>query len=293
MSAGARGPLFVRETGLALRYALTLLLGASLMVLDHRYDALGAVRSATAVVMHPVQTVLAWPFERLADMFGFFSRHQTLVQENQRLRQETDRLATDLQALQSLRRENTQLRALHGLELPPGRRALTAEIVAAPADPLTRRLVINRGSREGVTPGLPVVDANGLLGQITRVHAFSSELTLVVSRRQMVPVESQRTGQRLLTRGVGSDSLIEISYLDQHSDLQAGDLLVTSGLDGVFPRGIPVARVLQVRQPQGASPFSRAHCSPIAGSGLNRPVRVLLLLTALTPAAPPSPEEPS
>lgn len=292
MSAGARGPLFVRETGLALRYALTLILGVSLLVLDHRYDALGALRSAAALVMHPVQTVLAWPFDRLGDIFGFFSRHQALVTDNQRLLREAERLVTDLQALQSLRHENAQLRGLHGLLLPPGRRALTAEIVAAPVDPLTRRLVINRGSNAGVTAGLPVVDARGLLGQVTRVHAFSSEITLVVSRRQMVPVESERTGQRLLTRGLGSDSLIEIPYLDQHSDVLAGDLLVTSGLDGVFPRGIPVARVLQVRPPQGASPFSRALCSPMAGSGLNRPVHLLLPLTALQPVVPPGPEEP-
>jgi rod shape-determining protein MreC len=260
--------------------------------MDHRYDALGAMRSAAAMVMHPVQTALAWPFERLGGIFDFFSRHQELINENNHLRQEFERLSADLQAMQSLRHENAELRDLLDLAQPAGRQPLTAAIIAAPVDPLTRRLVINRGSQAGVSAGLPVVDARGLLGQITRVHPFSSELTLVVSRRQMVPVESERTGQRLLTRGVGSDSLIEIPYLDQHSDLLAGDVLVTSGLDGVFPRGIPVARVLQVRPPQGASPFSRAQCAPIAGSGLNRPVRVLLPLTALQPVAPPSPEEP-
>lgn len=291
MAAGARGPLFVRETGLTLRYALTLLLGVSLMVLDHRYEALGALRSAAAGVMHPLQTGLAWPLERLTDMFGFFSQHQTLREENLRLQQRAERLATDLQALQSLRHENQQLRALHDLALPPQYRALTAEIVAAPVDPLSRRLVINRGGQAGVTPGLPVVDSQGLLGQVTRVHPFSSEITLVVSHQQMVSVESERTGRRLLTQGMGSDSLIELPWLDQHADVLAGDLLVTSGLDGVYPKGIPVARVLQVRPPQGASLFSRALCSPVAGSGLNRPVRILLPLVAAQPAARLKPEE--
>lgn len=278
MSAGSHGPLFVRETGLALRFGVTLCLSIGLMVLDDRYHAMDFVRSAAVSVIHPVQSALAWPFEKLAGISDFFVRHQILKTENQQLRQQIGHLQADLHTLQSLRLENTQLRALQHLTPPPERQVLIAEVVAAPVDPLARHLTLNRGSQAGVVPGAAVVDAAGLMGQITRVHPLSSEVTLVVSRQSMLSVESGRTGLRLLAQGMGSDNLVELPWLDAHSDVLAGDVLVTSGLDGVYPKGIPVARVLQVRRPAPGSPFARAWCAPVAESGVNHPVRILLPL---------------
>lgn len=279
-----QAPMFVREMGLLPRLIIYALLSLFLMAADARYNGLDKLRHAAATVFHPLQTGLAWPFEYLGKAGRFFVVHADLLAEMQRKQVESRQLRTSLQGLKALESENARLRAL--LALPPraGVAPLTVGVTASVADPFSRRLIVNRGSLQGVVAGRPVVDSIGLVGQVTRVFPASSEVTLLTSREQSAPVQNQRNGLRLIVTGVGSDSLLEVRYLDMHADLKPDDLLVTSGLDGVYPAGIPVARVLRIDPPRH-TPFAYAVCQPIAGIGQNRHL-VILQATTTAPTQP-------
>lgn len=274
MATNAQAPMFVRVMGLPLRLLLYVLLCLALMTVDARYDLLQHLRAALTAVLHPLQSQLARPFHYLQEAFAFFRVHGELVREVHRLQAERGELLLQLQDRELLQAENAHLRALLGLAAPPGYRAIAVEIVQAPPDPFARKVVVDRGSRQGVTPGWPVVDALGLVGQVTRVYPNSSEVSLITSPEQDVPVQVLRNGLRLLVSGGGQERLLEVRFLDMHADLQAGDILVTSGLDGRYPPGIPVARVLATEPPRH-SPFARALCVPLAGVGEHRQLVIL------------------
>lgn len=274
MSESSHAPMFVREMGLSARFVIYLLASLFLAALDARYDALGHLRAAFNAALHPAQKVVAWPFEFLSDAGGFFVVHAELQRENARLVEQGRRLQAQLQDYQAVQAENLRLRAL--LELPPmpGLRRSPAEIIQASPNPFSRKVTLNRGAVHGITTGSPVIDENGLLGQVTAVFPWSAELTQLTDRNQAAPVQSLRSGLRVLVSGMGSDSLLEVRYLDQHADLQAGDILVTSGIDGVYPAGVPVARVLRIEPPRN-SPFARAVCQSLGAVGRHRQVLVL------------------
>lgn len=282
MATTAQAPMFVRVMGLPLRLALYILACLVLMGVDARYDTLRLVRAGLAVVLHPVQTGLARPFHYLQDAFEFFEVHGELVRNYQRL-QETQRLLRQqLHDRTLLQAENAHLRSLLGLVAPPGYVSHGVEIVQAMSNPFSRKVVVDRGSLHGLSTGWPAVDERGLLGQVTRVFPTSSEVTLITSREQDIPVQVVRNGLRLIISGTGQDRLLEVRFLDMHADLQPDDILVTSGLDGVYPPGIPVARVVAVEPPRH-TPFARAVCAPLAGVGRHR--QMLILQRQTQPAA--------
>ncbi len=287
--------MFVRVMGLPLRLALYLLACLTLMGVDARYDTLHLLRAGVAAVLHPVQALLARPFVYLGEAADFFVVHGELIRENHRLQMEGQRLMHALQDHDLLRAENAHLRGLLGLPMPAGFASHTVEIVRAVSNPFARLVVVNRGSLQGISPGWPVVDARGLVGQVTRVFPNSSEVTLVTSQEQTVPVQVVRNGLRLLVSGIGQDRLLEVRFLDMHADIRPEDILVTSGLDQVYPPGIPVARVLATEPPRH-TPFARAMCVPLAGVGQQRQLMVLQPATppASTPAvlATPKPARP-
>jgi rod shape-determining protein MreC len=266
--------MFARVMGLPARLALYCLASLGLMLVDSRYDALAAVRAGAATAIHPVQVLLARPFEYLGEAGEFFTVHGRLLDERRRLASEHEKLAALLQSHRDLQAENVRLRSLLSLPTPAGVEPLAATVTRVLPNPFARQLVIDRGSADGVVAGRPVVDAAGLIGQVTAVYPASSIVTLLTSREQAAPVQNQRNGLRLLVSGTGSDSLLEVRYLDMHADLKRGDLLTTSGLDGVYPPGIPVARVVDVTQPR-QTPFARARCQPIGNIGQYRHVLVL------------------
>jgi len=266
--------MFVRQVGLTARLSIYVALSILLMAADVRYQALGGVRSAAAAVFHPVQSVLAAPFKFFGDAWEFFTIHGELLQSNRHLTTVLNEQGLRLQNWQTLAAENAELRRHLGLQVPAGFRARAVEVVGAMPDPFSRRLVIGAGAEAGVRAGLPVVNAEGLIGQVTRVYPASSEVTLLTSHEQSAPVEVVRNGLRTLVNGFGSDSLLDVRYLDAHADLRVGDVLVTSGLDGLYPAGIPVGRVLRVEPPRH-TPFARAVCEPLAGIGRGRFVTLL------------------
>lgn len=274
MSPASHAPMFVREMGLPLRFALYVLLCLFLLALDARYAALSGLRAGLNAVLHPMQIALAQPWHWLRDVADFFVTHGELRAENAALRQQEERLRAELRDRQAIADENAQLRALLGLPPRPGVIQVVGEIQAALPDPFSRKVVINRGEVHGIAAGWPVVDAAGLVGQVTRVFPWTAEVTLLTDRSQAAPVQNQRNGLRLIVSGQGSDNLLEVRFLDVHADLQPGDRLYTSGIDGTYPAGIPVAEVVRSEQPRH-SPFARALCRPLAGVGQYRHVLVL------------------
>jgi rod shape-determining protein MreC len=288
MSAAARAPLFVREMGLPARFGLYVLICLFLLALDARYSALTGVRAGLNALLHPLQMALAQPWNWAQNASGFFIAHGELTAENLKLRQQQDRLRSNLQDRQSLAAENAQLRAFLALPKRPGVAPVVGEIMETVPDPFSRKVIINRGAAHGIEPGRPVVDAVGLVGQVTRVYPWTSEVTLLTDRDQGAPVQNMRNGLRLIVSGQGSDNLLEVRFLDMHADLKPGDQLVTSGIDGVYPAGIPVAQVERTEPPRN-TPFARALCKPLSGVGQYRHVAVLKLEPAAQAATRPAP----
>jgi len=274
MSRAPQAPLFVREMGLPARFGLYVLFSLVIAAIDTRYAALNEVRSGLNALLHPLRVGLAMPWDWAREAGGFFVTHGELHAENARLQRERDRLLILQQDRQAMAAENAHLRSLLALPNRPGVTAVAAEILQTAADPFSRKVIIDKGKAQGLTPGRPVVDGAGLVGQVTRVFPYSAEVTLLTDQAQGAPVQNLRNGLRLIVSGTGADNLLEVRFLDMHADIKPGDWLYTSGIDGVYPAGIPVARVERTEPPRN-TPFAKAFCRPIGGVGQYRHVSVL------------------
>ncbi|HEY8356461.1 MAG TPA: rod shape-determining protein MreC [Ramlibacter sp.] len=259
-----------------------------LMVADARFRITQPVRTAVSAVLFPMQWVAMRPVlaaRYLGDYFGGL--------HNARTTEEDARRKLILQAQRSnqvdqLTLENAQLRKLLELRQRLTTPSTAAEVLYDAADPYTRKVIIDKGLAHGIEPGSPVIDESGVLGQVTRVHPLISEVTLVTDREQVIPILNTRTGARGIAYGDagthGSGGL-ELRYMAANADVQAGDLLTTSGVDGVYPPGIPVAKVEKVeRRPDSA--FARISCAPQALVGGALHVMVLKPLLTQIPARP-------
>ncbi|MEQ1592382.1 MAG: rod shape-determining protein MreC [Thiobacillaceae bacterium] len=267
--------MFARGLSPTARLIIWILLGTSLAVVDVRLGALGVLRSAFSRVMQPVQQAALAPFKMADGVGGFLVRHHELQQERDRLSDERLGLQRELYAARDSQRENQELRNLLVLARRPGQTALAANVLYQGQDWFSRRITIDKGSSAGLREGLPVMDAQGLVGQVTRVYPGASEVMLISNNEQLTPVFVQRTGQRALAAGASQIDQIEIRFIPIHADIQPGDLLLTSGIDKVYPPGLPVARVNRVTRPQGGA-YARVECVPLAGVSRDRALLVLL-----------------
>lgn len=276
--------------GLPARFGLYVLICLFLLALDARYAALSGVRAGLNTVLHPLQMALAQPWNWAQESAQFFITHGELTAENAKLRLQQERLRATILDHAAVAAENTQLRGLLALPPRPGITPVVGEIMETVPDPFARKVIINRGAANDIQPGRPVVDAVGLVGQVTRVYPWTSEVTLLTDRDQGAPVQNMRNGLRVIVSGQGSDNLLEVRFLDMHADLKPGDWLYTSGIDGVYPAGIPVAQVV-LTEPPRHTPFARALCRPLGGVGRYRHVAVLRQETPppRTEAAKPAP----
>jgi rod shape-determining protein MreC len=249
-------------------------LSLALLVSDARFSYLAPLRQVAAVILYPLQRIAMTPAGIARRVGDFFVTHSSLRTENDRLARENFATAGMLQELKALRAENVRLRALLGARERFGVSATAAEVVYAARDPFTRRLVIDKGMRDEVTAGQPVVDESGLLGQVTRVYPWLAEVTLVTDKSHFVPIQNLRNGLRAVLSGTGSDGVLELRFVPVNADFRNGDELVTSGIDGVYPPGLPVARVSQVEH-SATRLFARISCTPLAG--VSNHTQVLLL----------------
>jgi rod shape-determining protein MreC len=263
-----------------------------LMVADARFKITQPVRSAVATVLFPMQWFVMQPVLGFRMVSDYVTTLESAVSSEEAARRKLILQSQRANQVEQLSMENRQLRQLLGLRERLSAPATAAEVLYDAADPYTRKVIIDKGLAQGVQPGSPVIDESGVLGQVTRVHPLISEVTLVTDPDQAIPVLNTRTGVRGITYGDagrhGSGGL-ELRYMAANADVQQGDLLTTSGVDGVYPPGIPVAKVAKVeRRPDSA--FARIVLHPQALVEGARHVMVLKPMLSQIPARP-APED--
>lgn len=263
------------------------LLSIALLVADARFDALGGLRQGIGNALYPVQRVLLIPRDALATVSRYFTEINSLRHENAELKRIEALNAKALLQIEQLASENKRLRDLAGARERASVRSVLAEVLYETRDPFTRKLVLDKGAQQQVFIGQPVIDAKGLIGQVTRVFQFTSEMTLVTDRNMTVPVVLQRTGMRSVAFGGAAPGRMELRYLASSADLKEGDLLTTSGLDPLYPPGLPVGRVERIER-GGDNDFVRVLILPSAEIQNNHLLVVLQVDTSAIPPAPPA-----
>jgi rod shape-determining protein MreC len=260
-------PPFFRQGPSALsRLLFFTALALLLMVTDARFRVTQPLRAGISAALYAVQMLTTHSLQWVQTAGGYFVDLETAQREAAAARVKLTGQALRAGQVEALRAENERLRALLGLrERVDTSRATAAQVLYDATDPFSRRVVIDKGQVQGIQPGAPVIDDAGVLGQVTRVYPFVSEITLLVDSNQAIPVFSPRTGLRSIAYGdpVSRGGVLELRYASATEDVQAGDLLTTSGIDGVYPPGLPVARVLSVER-QADSSFARVLCQPLA-----------------------------
>lgn len=268
------------------RLAIFTLLSLTLMVGDAHYRMLNRLREQLSLALYPLQWLATAPFTLVQNTSGFLARQTELLAENRSLNDA--KLSASMQTMQirQLEMENTRLRELMEARRSLPRPSQLAEILYNGRDPFSARLIINRGERQGVREGRIVADASGLVGQVVRVQPLTSEIRLISDRDHMAPVVVQRNQIRAVIYGMGRQQPLEVRNMAPNVDIQPGDTLTTSGIDGTYPAGLPVARVIKVDR---QSAFARILCAPIAAINQHRFVLILEAASAL----PPYPEDAS
>jgi rod shape-determining protein MreC len=278
-------PLFKQGAPARVKVTVFALLSIALLVVDARLHALTAVRQVAATVLYPFQMAALMPRDALANMGTYFSSISALQKEVRDLKSQQVAMAQAMQQAQLQMAENAQLRRLMDAREHLPVRSQMSEILYDARDPSTRRVVLDRGTRNGVKLGLPVIDNAGVVGQVTRVFPFTSEVTLLTDKEQAIPVQVLRNGLRSVAYGRGQSGLLDLRFVAPNADIQVGDVLVTSGLDGVYPAGLAVAKVIQVENvAQGA--FGRVICQPLAGIDRHRQLLIVMSDQPLPPRPP-------
>lgn len=257
---------------------LFVIMSVVLMTTDHRGQQLESVRSMLAVVLYPLQYAVNVPVVTVRWVGENLASRKALLEENTRLRQKQLVLESRLGRLNELEAENRRLRGLLGSSDKVSDRVLIAELLAVDMDPFSRQIVLNQGSRDGVFLGQSLVDADGILGQVTRVGPFTSTAMLITDPSHALPIQVSRSGLRAIGIGMGSVNLLELSHIPNNADLQVGDTLVTSGLGRRFPPGYPVGKITSIERDNG-QPFAKVLVEPSAKLERNR--EVLLVWPAI------------
>lgn len=278
-------PFFNQGPSAHARLAFFALLAIVMLAVDSRVGVLAALRQGVGTVLYPLQRSLLVPRDAIGLTGQYLSQVDRLRAENADLRRIEAANAKTLLQAEQVATENALLRELLGARERAAIRSVIAEVLYDTRDPYTRKLVIDRGLQHGVLAGQPVIDAQGVLGQVTRVLPASSEVTLVTDRNATVPVAVQRTGQRSIAFGGAGRDMLELRFLNAGSDLKPDDLLVTSGLDGIFPPGLPVGAIASIEPPGSAASFARVLVRPVAGIDRSRQVLVLLVDPRALPPA--------
>ena len=281
-------PPFFRQGASALsKLMVCSALALFLMVADARFKVTQPLRAAVATALYPVQLVAMGPVRLIRKAGRYFESLQSAQASEAAARQKLALQSQRASQVEQLAQENTRLRNLLALRERITTPAEAAEVLYDAADPYTRKVIIDKGMAQGITAGSPVIDESGVLGQVTRVHPLISEVTLVTDRDHAIPVLNARTGARSVAFGdpITRGGSLELRFMAGNADVLAGDILTTSGVDGVYPPGLPVARVVSVER-RADSDFARISCSPQALVDGARHVMVLKPVAVQIPARP-------
>lgn len=289
-SIGSNPPPFFRQ-GLSALSKLMLfgLLSVLLMAADHRLGLSQPIRTVVSVALAPVQWLALLPQKAGSAMQDYFKGVDEARDAARQYQARTIAQAQRLQQAEQLLQENQQLRQLLDLRQDSAGPSKAVQVLYETADPYTHSIVIDKGSLSGIAPGSAVVDVAGVVGQVTRVYPLSSEVTLLTDRDQSIPVLNTRTGHRYIAMGdpLTLGGSLELRFVPASADLQEGDLLTTSGIDGVYPAGLQVGRVKQIDRRIDTA-FAKVHALPMASSR----GRHMLVLTPVSdwPERPNKPE---
>jgi rod shape-determining protein MreC len=272
------------------RFLLLAIVCVALMLLDRRDQHLVRVRQTLSVVVHPVRVLVDLPFSTWASMRETFAARDTLIEENRQFRRERLETEARLQRLASLEAENARLRELLDSTARIGNRALVAEILNVDPDPYRQRFVLNRGLVDGVYVGQAMIDAQGVVGQVVRVGPLTSEALRITDVDSAIPVSVNRNSVRTIADGTGASGRLRLRNLTNNADVVVGDLLISSGLGGVYPAGYPVGRVLEVQRRPDRE-FAEIIAEPV--SALDRDREVLLVWNETDEAQPDEASQPA
>ena len=263
----------------------------AIFVVDLRFKSLELLRQSIALVVDPVQRVAQTPGSLVDYAATYLQGMRALQHENTELKHSQLVTAPNLQRLAQLEVENERLRQLLSVKEREKASGQVTQILYTARDPFSRKIIVDKGQQAGIVAGQPAIDETGVVGQVTRVFPFSSEITLITDKDQVVPVQVVRSGQRSVVFGLGNGQL-ELRYMPANADVEVGDLLVTSGLDGIYLPGFPVARIVNIER-DTAYAFARIFCVPIAGVENFGEVMVLDPRQPLPPAPPISSGRPT
>lgn len=238
--------LFTRKPFMGFRCLLLIMGSLVLMVCDYRFNYFLQVRPLLLTVTAPVEYAVNWPMEVVDWIKSSVSSHRTLVEKNARLQAQQLFLRGQLQRLVNLEEENSQLRSLLGSSAQVSEKMRAAPLLAVNLDPFTAEVILDGGNKESLFEGQAVLDGYGVLGQVIQVGALTSRVMLVTDPRSAVPVQDERNGIRGIVRGMGAHNALALIDIPDTVDIQAGDLLTTSGLGLRYPMGYPVGKVVSV-----------------------------------------------
>ncbi len=283
-----QSPLFKQGMPTLVKLIIFVVLALILLVGDARFKVLSGVRTAVGMLIYPFQRIAIIPSDLFDSTSEQFRSGDDMLAEIDELKAQLTELAPEVQRNALLEKENAQLRSLLALKTNSRVPVLAGEILYDIHNNFTNRIVVNRGSDDGVLQGQAVIDENGVVGQISRVWKTSSEVTLLTDRDQAIPVLNSRTGDRSVLYGGGQSGYLEMPYSNGFSSMEEGDLLITSGIDGVYPSGVAVAVIAEIIRPDGEEP-GRIICQPKGGVNQNR--HVLITLTDIDSYPPEPPME--
>lgn len=267
-------PIIGRGPPLGARLFFLGLLSVGAMVADQRGPHLERVREYIRIGVQPVYQTVDAPQNAWGWLTGSFSDRSRLRTENTQLKEQLRVANVKLLQFDALREENARLREIRAASVGIGQRTLIAEILRVDVDPFRHRVLINKGTGDGVFKGQAVVDARGIFGQVTRAGRFASEVILISDAEHAIPVQANRSGIRSIAVGAGDLNKLTLPFLTGDADIKVDDLLVSSGLGGIFPAGYPVARVTKVER-DPAETFAVVEAKPMAQ--LDRTREVLLI----------------
>lgn len=244
------------------------------MVLDAQYKTLEGVRSVTSYLLTPIEKIMLFPRDALHGTYDYLTTKGSLEQQNETLTQRVAELTLLANQSELLLAENAQLRKLIGIQEQSRFKILIGEVLYGSPNPLSQKIIINRGAQDNIKMGQPVSDHQGILGQVVRVMENKSEVSLLDDRDMVIPIQVARNGLRGALYGNGRGNPLELRHMAAVSDIQVGDILMTSGIDGVYPPGFAVATVDKIDRNVDKN-FANVYCSPVGG--LNRYRHIMIL----------------
>ena len=273
--------LFNKGPSLLSKLLLLTFISILLMGLDFRLHYLKSIRQFTNVLTKPFHAVLNLPSDIYDFTTQYFSNQSHLIHENETLKLDMDRLKADLQRLDYIDQENDQLRNLLEVRNTHKFKTEAVSIIYSRFDPFNQKIIIDGGQNKDFQPGQPVIDALGLVGQISSVFPETSEVTLIIDKKMSVPIQIQRNGLRAITNGNGQNETNSLSYLPNSVDVMKGDILKTSGIDTIYPEGIAVAEILEIKH-DPKLPFAKIICKPISAIRNHSHVLVVTPINKIT-----------